>query len=180
MDGMQISHSHSCSSHNHHASVSFDSQLGLWKEDAWNALQLRPSVAQPDNDNEGLMQADESSRQTTAADSEGQLSQALDFEDSMQEDDDRSNQQRQPCHASRTLSKWEELLQTRPQDPMAFYWRERIRWCRARNRGEENEAGVKRTAQGGEEAKLEESVDLLDRLVKRCRCNDDVGTDVGS
>ncbi|EKX32834.1 hypothetical protein GUITHDRAFT_156222 [Guillardia theta CCMP2712] len=75
-----------------------------------------------------------------------------------------------------TLQKWEDLLKSRPKDPMAFYWREMIAWCRARAGrpcvDDDEPAGAKRVANVSNE--YDESVDMLDRLVKRCRCNDDV------
>uniref|UniRef100_A0A7S0EX55 Uncharacterized protein n=1 Tax=Hanusia phi TaxID=3032 RepID=A0A7S0EX55_9CRYP len=86
----------------------------------------------------------------------------------------------QPCHGRNmaTLEKWENLLKSRPKDPMAFYWREMIAWCRARVGRpcieDDEAAGAKRMATVASE--LDESVDMLDRLVKRCRCNDDASS----
>ncbi len=31
--------------------------------------------------------------------------------------------------------KWESLLRAKPHDPMAFYWREMIQWCKNRGNG---------------------------------------------
>jgi len=51
-----------------------------------------------------------------------------------------------------------------------------IAWCRARAGrpcvDDDEPAGAKRVANVSNE--YDESVDMLDRLVKRCRCNDDV------
>jgi hypothetical protein len=149
----------------------------LMTDEAWIAMRLRTSGGDVEEMGEQEMHTEESSSHQ-APDSDGQASEAFEYDDSM-DDELVSSRSRQHSHAARTISKWEELLQAQPNDPMAFYWREMIHWCRARNRngGTESESGVKRGAQYREEAMLEESVDLLNRLVKRCRCNDDTGAD---
>eukprot|EP00285_Hemiselmis_virescens_P005947 CAMPEP_0173390270 /NCGR_PEP_ID=MMETSP1356-20130122/14391_1 /TAXON_ID=77927 ORGANISM="Hemiselmis virescens, Strain PCC157" /NCGR_SAMPLE_ID=MMETSP1356 /ASSEMBLY_ACC=CAM_ASM_000847 /LENGTH=179 /DNA_ID=CAMNT_0014347611 /DNA_START=246 /DNA_END=785 /DNA_ORIENTATION=- len=73
-----------------------------------------------------------------------------------------------PTHSERTLDKWEHLLRTKPSDPMAFYWREMIQWCKVRGNGS---TGVKR-GPPPHGACVEESVEVIDRLVKKIRCDD--------
>jgi len=72
--------------------------------------------------------------------------------------------------------KWETLLRAKPNDPMAFYWREMIQWCKVRGNGMGSGgfevAGVKTGAKRGIMA--EEGVEVIDRLVKRIRCDDDL------
>uniref|UniRef100_A0A7S0YIH3 Uncharacterized protein n=1 Tax=Hemiselmis tepida TaxID=464990 RepID=A0A7S0YIH3_9CRYP len=80
-----------------------------------------------------------------------------------------------PTHAERTLDKWEHLLRTKPDDPMAFYWREMIQWCKVRGSdtqgGGLEATGVKR-APPPPGSGVEEGVEVIDRLVKRIRCDD--------
>jgi len=80
-----------------------------------------------------------------------------------------------PTHAERTLDKWEQLLRNKPDDPMAFYWREMIQWCKVRGSdtqgGGLEATGVKR-APPPPGAGVEEGVEVIDRLVKRIRCDD--------
>mmetsp|Transcript_9200 Transcript_9200/g.18349 ORF Transcript_9200/g.18349 Transcript_9200/m.18349 type:complete len:281 (+) Transcript_9200:181-1023(+) len=147
----------------------------MLEDDAWLDMRRRTPVANVGE--HGRRQDAEEASSTINP----QYAEVYDY-DCMQEDQ-ADGDGHNSC-ASRTLSKWEQLLQTQPRDPMAFYWREMIHWCKARGRhggGSDSEsAGVKRCAQGSEEAMLEESVDLLNRLVKRCRCNDDVVGEVST
>eukprot|EP00961_Rhodomonas_salina_P185157 2500130-Rhodomonas_salina.2 len=117
----------------HRESRNRDSGLGMLADERWLALQLGTSAAGADEGEDEQQMHAEAHRQDPA---HGHF---FDEDDAMQEDN--MHRPGQHSHASRTLSKWEQLLQTRPNDPMAFYWREMIHWCRTRNRGEESEAG---------------------------------------
>eukprot|EP00283_Hemiselmis_rufescens_P000922 CAMPEP_0173471078 /NCGR_PEP_ID=MMETSP1357-20121228/78213_1 /TAXON_ID=77926 /ORGANISM="Hemiselmis rufescens, Strain PCC563" /LENGTH=201 /DNA_ID=CAMNT_0014439379 /DNA_START=512 /DNA_END=1114 /DNA_ORIENTATION=- len=95
---------------------------------------------------------------------------------SMADSEDAPRAHHGPTHSERTLDKWEHLLRTKPDDPMAFYWREQIQWCKVRGSdtqgGGLEATGVKR-AHPTSGVGVEEGVEVIDRLVKRIRCCDD-------
>ena len=93
------------------------------------------------------------------------------------EEEKRRNGSGAQSHTERTQEKWEMLLRAKPDDPMAFYWREMIQWCKVRGNGMRADcvevAGVKRGCQSLRGIQMEEGIDAIDRLVKRIRCDDD-------
>ena len=92
---------------------------------------------------------------------------------------DRSLKRREMTNAERTLARWEFLLRNSPKDPMAFYWREMINWCKARlqdsDGDDESENDCIGSKRPPEPLNGQFSADLesLNVMVKRCRCNDD-------
>ncbi len=90
---------------------------------------------------------------------------------------DLTSVRNESSNSERTLEKWEYLLRTCPRDPMAFYWREMIYWCKARTNGPVLESDIEPIGskrQSGPIEEISEDLDILNVMVKRCRCNDDV------